>query len=268
LDVLGLTTTQDIVAFSRPSSINRPANLALKDKGVELREMDLAKDSQDQLVAALKRIDVLLSAIGAPAQLDQIPLVTAAKTAGVKRFVPCGYIPVIPAGGVHLLRDQKEEVYNHMKRLGLPYTIIDCGWWYQVSTPRLPSGKIDNVIMMEPPIANKGEQPSALTDLRDVGRYVARVIKDDRTLNKQVLVYNEMWSQSQVWDKLEEVSGEKLTRNYVSQEQLEGKLADAKKVLESDPSSFMNLLHMIEYANSALLWKLLDYSADMAVLPS
>jgi uncharacterized protein YbjT (DUF2867 family) len=241
-----MTSPQDIIAYTRPSSLDKPANASLKEKGVELRKLDLATDTQETIVSALKGVDVLISAVGATAQMDQIPLTTAAKTAGVKRFIPCAYISVIPVGGVHLLRDQKEEVYNHMKRLGLPYTIIDVGWWYQISFPNLPSGKIDYAINMpDEPIAGNGEQVSALTNLADIGGYVARVIKDERTLNKQVLVYNEMWSQNQVYDLLEKLSGEKIPRAYMSLQECEERIATASKALQTDPGNFGHLLHVV-----------------------
>jgi len=62
--------------------------------------------SEDELIKLLKDIDVVISAIGPQDQLAQIPLANAAKKAGVKRFLPCGAIPVIPAGGIMDLRDQ------------------------------------------------------------------------------------------------------------------------------------------------------------------
>jgi hypothetical protein len=57
--------------------------------------------------------------------------------------------------------------------------------------------------------------PSALADIRDVGRYVARIIADPRTLNKKVHVYNEVYTRNQVYDLLEKLSGEKLEHKYV-----------------------------------------------------
>lgn len=52
-------------------------------------------------------------------------------------------MPVVPAGGVHWLRDEKEKVFRHVKKIGLSYTIVDVGWWYQIAWPRVPSGKLD-----------------------------------------------------------------------------------------------------------------------------
>lgn len=111
---------------------------------------------------------------------------------------------------------KKEIIINHIKKIKLPYTIIDVGWWYQISLPRLPSGRINYaVIMPKDTIAGDGNQVSARTDLRDIGRYVARIIADSRTLNKYVFAYNELWSQNQIYELLERLSGEKLDRVMV-----------------------------------------------------
>jgi hypothetical protein len=112
---------------------------------------------------------------------------------------------------------QKERVYNHVKQLWLPYTIIDVGWWYQIAFPRVPSGKVDYVAFgVADEIIGGGNVPSALTDLRDIGRYVAKIIVDERTLNRMVFAYNTVITQNQIYDLMEEISGEKLERNYVS----------------------------------------------------
>lgn len=191
------------------------------------------------MVKALKDIDILVSAIGPRDQLAQLPLAVAAKKAGVKRFIPCGYATVMPVG-VNRSRDQKEEVYNLVKRLHLPYTIIDVGWWYQISLPELPSGKIDYALGIPVrSIPGGGNILSALTDLRDVGKYVAQVIKDERTLNKMVFVYNELWTANQIYDLLEKVSGENVSRKYSSPEEYEQQIVEADAKLEENPQDFV-----------------------------
>lgn len=125
--------------------------------------------------------------------------------------MPCFFtltdIPLIPS--------QKEEVYNHIKKLYLPYTIVDVGWWYQIAFPALPSGKIDYMAAPMSTLIKDGNTPSALTDLRDIGKYIAKIIDDERTLNKYVLAYDELWTPNQVYDLLEKLSGETLERKYV-----------------------------------------------------
>lgn len=99
----------------------------------------------------------------------------------------------------------------------MPYTVIDVGWWYQVNLPRLPSGRIDYAVMETADgIAGDGNVPTALTDLRDIATYVARIISDPRTLNRMVFAYNEVFTPNQMYELLEKVSGEKIPRKYVS----------------------------------------------------
>lgn len=95
---------QSIIALTREASLNKPQNVALKERGVDVVAADLT-GPEEKLVEVLKGVDVVVSAIGPSDQLDQIPLATAAKNAGVKRFLPCGFITVAPPGGIMYLRD-------------------------------------------------------------------------------------------------------------------------------------------------------------------
>lgn len=171
----------------------------------------------------LEGIDTVISAIGPTAQFAQFPLITAAKRAGVKRFVPCGFTTICPPGGVMLIRDDKETVHNEVFKAHLPYTIIDVGFWHQISFPPLPSGKIDYAVALPiDRLYGDGDQnrdaakKSLLTDWRDVGRFVACIIKDPRTLNKRVVTWADELSQEDIWDVMERFSGEKIPRKYVS----------------------------------------------------
>ncbi len=106
---------------------------------------------------------------------------------------------------------------NYVKKLRVPYTIIDVGWWYQIMQAKLPSGRTDHAVPRgEKPIPGDGNQPSAIIDLRDIGRYVARIVVDPRTLNKMVFAYNEVMSTNESYSILEKVSGEEVPRKYVS----------------------------------------------------
>lgn len=189
---------------------------------------------EDALVKSLSGQDVVISALEPAAFGAQIPLANAAKVAGVKRFVPCAFATIAPPGVMKLRDDvcppslpnlpewstdvpmQKEDIFNHVKKLYLPYTIIDVGWWFQLAVPRLPSGKTDYAIVVpENTAAGDGNVPSAFTDIRDVGQYVARIISDPRTLNKMVFAYDEVATTNQIYELLEKLSGEKIDRSYV-----------------------------------------------------
>jgi hypothetical protein len=86
--------------------------------------------------------------------------------------------------------------------------------------PRLPSGRTDYARFRELTgdnmIPGDGDIPNALTHVDDVGRYVARIIADPRTLNKMVFAHNEVLTANKAYDMMESLSGEKIQRNYVS----------------------------------------------------
>lgn len=65
-------------------------------------------------------------------------------------------------------------------------------------------------------IPGDGNIRNALTDVGDVGRYVALIISDPRTLNKMVFAYNEVMTANEAYDLMEKLSGEEIQRNYVS----------------------------------------------------
>ena len=112
--------------------------------------------------------------------------------------------------------------------------MIDVGWWYQIAYPRLPSGKIDYVALDVPTLIGDGTMPSALTDLRDIGRYVAKSVVDERTLNKYVLAYGELWTPNQVAEELERLSGETIPREYLSKQTLLDLIDAATKQSETE----------------------------------
>ena len=71
------------------------------------------------------------------------------------------------------------------------------GYWYQISFPALPSGKIDYAMLRkgDTNMIGNGDVKTGITDLRDVGRYVALIINDERTLNRFVFSFSEVLSQ-------------------------------------------------------------------------
>jgi uncharacterized protein YbjT (DUF2867 family) len=225
----------DVIALVRPASLEKASVQKLKQRGVEVRVGDIG-DPIDTLVKTLGDIDTLISILPPGGQLAQVALADAAKKAGVKRYIPCGFITVAPPGGVMTLRDDKEVVYQHIRRIGLGYTFVDCGYWYQISFPKLPSGRLDDKILLPiTSIYGTGEVKNGITDERDIGRYVARIIHDERTLNKYVFFFGAVVSQHETIELLEELSGEKIERKYVSAEELESQIAESKKTIAANP---------------------------------
>ncbi|RAH81521.1 NAD(P)-binding protein [Aspergillus japonicus CBS 114.51] len=237
----------EITALTRPQSLHKPTNLALQARGVNIVPADL-RGPAAPLIDLLQGIDVVISAIHFDALADEIPLADAAKAAGVQRFVQSALMIVIPPRGVVDFREKKEENLHHIQKLRLPYTYIDAGWWHQLTLPRLPSGRVDHLLPRPPaahpslPLGLDGNVPTALADLRDVGRYVARIIADPRTVNKRVHVYNEVYTLNRVYEVVERVSGERLGRRFVSEAQARAAVDDARTQLSLTPGDPTALL--------------------------
>lgn len=83
-------------------------------------------------------------------------------------------------------------------------------------------------------IYGTGEQGSALTDLRNIGRYVARVVQDERIINKYVFCYNEVRSQPESSAIMEGLSGEVIPRELMSRKEQEVDITDALPILQSN----------------------------------
>jgi hypothetical protein len=51
------------------------------------------------------------------------------------------------------------------------------------------------------------DMPDAVVDKRDIGRYIALVIEDERTLNQKVFAYGEVITQRKAVELMERLSG-------------------------------------------------------------
>lgn len=112
---------------------------------------------------------------------------------------------------------QKLDILGAIQRAGLPYTIIDVGCWHQVFVPKVPSGRTDHQhsIYIDHRIVGDVDQRFALTDMADIGTYVAQIVSDPRTLNQHVFAYTEVLSMNQIWDIMASASGETPIKDYV-----------------------------------------------------
>jgi len=147
------------------------------------------------------------------------------------------------------LRDVKEVILNAILVAKLPYTAVDVGYWYQVNFPRVPSGKFDYAIILRG-ISNRfigdGNAKNILMDKRDVGRLMAKIIKDHRTLNHKVVTVGAVLSQNEIWDIVEKVTGEKPEKQIISESELMKQLAAAKEAA-SGATGFSPMLAMLSY---------------------
>ena len=96
---------------------------------------------------------------------------------------------------------QKYEINEYIKELGLNYTIIDVGAWMQVSLP-LPERSAAPLPAKQGSwsIYGTGEAKNLYINLEHIGAWVARIIADPRTLNKQVIVWEEEATQKDLFE--------------------------------------------------------------------
>jgi hypothetical protein len=65
-------------------------------------------------------------------------------------------------------------------------------------------------------VVAEGKAKNICIDKRDVGKYLAKIVSDDRTLNKKVYIWGDVLSQNEILEITEKVGGEKITGiNYV-----------------------------------------------------
>ncbi|KAI5118178.1 hypothetical protein M0805_008419 [Coniferiporia weirii] len=211
VDALLDNTDFIVIAAVRPSSASKPSVDALKSRGVEIRLLDLKNDSVEQLVEALVGVDTVISTIEWTDLELQKPLIDAAKKTGVKRFVPCDWATASPRG-VMGLHDTKFDIQDYIKETGIGYTFIDVGWWIQLALPITDPSESDYPPIVESTktIFGTGDVKNAVTDRRDIGKFVACIIGDPRTQNRHVFIWGEEVTQNEVLATAERVSGKKI----------------------------------------------------------
>ncbi|PVH91335.1 NAD(P)-binding protein [Periconia macrospinosa] len=227
----------EVSALVQPSSVAKPTVQALAARNIPLVVADI-KGPQDALVEAITGFDTIISTIGPASQLAQIPLVDAAAKAGIKRFVPCAFLTVCPPDGVMTLRSDKEKVYHRIWKHRLPYTIIDVGFWHQLSVFSVPSGKLNYGLLLDhKEIYGDGNTKSLLTDMRDIGSYVAKIIKDPRTLNQKVFTWSDELSQNDVIQMIVQKTGEKPVTKQIPDTEMYAAITRANAAIEKDASN-------------------------------
>lgn len=238
-----------LVALARPESAEKDAYKKLAQAGAAVEAVDFT--NTDELAAALKGADVVVSCLLPTSRAESDSLVDAAHRAGVGRFVPSFFATVGPRG-VMRLRDLKEDLLDRCKRLYLPYTVIDVGWWYHIGLPTVSSGPVAEALSVGDVIVGDGETRTAMIDQADIGRYVARIIADPRTLNRYVFAYGEVTTQNAVWAAVEAQVGEPVPREPITKTDLEAQMAALRSANSANPTDLPTMLQlgMAEYRYS------------------
>ncbi|KAI1782257.1 NAD(P)-binding protein [Ganoderma leucocontextum] len=253
-----LVAIQRVGALIRPSSLSKPAVSELRARGVEIRTGDL-NDSIESLRQSLEGVDILVSTIAVWAISQQRDIIRAAKAAAVERVVPCDF--GTPGGkGVRAVYDEKLGIHDLVKELGLPHTFIDVGWWMQLYLPLpLASKAPQQAKDMTWTIYEDGTARNLVTSNENIGKYVARILADPRTVNQAVIVWEDEVSQEDAHALGERLSNDgntlKAKRIVTTKQGLVAAASAAKEMLARDPSNDM--------MNLALSWNQVQISMNV-----
>ncbi|XAR64134.1 hypothetical protein NMG60_11024362 [Bertholletia excelsa] len=216
-------------ALVRESSGSDPVKGKLvesfKNSGVTLLLGDL--NDQHCLVRAIKQVDVVISALGKTALVDQFKIIAAIKEAGnIKRFFPSEFgndvdrvHAVEPAKSAFAM---KAQIRRAVEVEEIPHTYVSSNYFSgdylrTMVQPELSVPPRERVIIL-----GDGNPKVIFNDEHDVGAYTIKAVDDPRTLNKilyirppkNVYSFNELVS---LWEKK---IGKTLERIYVPEEQI------------------------------------------------
>ncbi|KAF8688412.1 Saccharopine dehydrogenase NADP binding domain, partial [Rhizoctonia solani] len=160
--------------LTRAESIESAPIQELRSKGASLHA--ISYNNESSLIDALRGIDVLVSTVGMSAVLStQLPLIKAAKVAGVKLFFPSGYGSPFEGSLIPSPMIQSEKkVIKAAQEAGLPFAALHNGGFPErCFSP--PFGY--NFAEKRVTVWGDGNARSTWTTLRSVADWLANVLK-------------------------------------------------------------------------------------------
>ncbi|GAQ79612.1 NAD(P)-binding Rossmann-fold superfamily protein [Klebsormidium nitens] len=160
----------------------------LRSAGIQFLEGDI--NDHASLVAALKRVTVVISCVGFSAHNDQPKILEAAKEAGtITRFLPSDFAfalskeTIAAFGDVHPRFTLKEPTAEAANKSGIPYTFI----WANLFGAYAEMALGRQMPMQNDEIDVYGtDKKIVAVDEGDIGRYTIKAALDPRAANKTV----------------------------------------------------------------------------------
>ncbi|KAM0513262.1 hypothetical protein ACHAPE_008112 [Trichoderma viride] len=232
--------------------LSRSAQPDLETKGAVVRVVDY--DSHEQLTKALGGVHTVLSCIwshGPTIATSQLALLEAAKEAKVKRFVPSEWgVPAYDKVGYY---QAKKSVWEAVKKSGLEYTRFINGLWLNIWAADAPreeavgrSGYLGPPFIIDIKAGNAsipgdGSRQVAVTDMRDIGKYVTAAL-DFEKWDEDSIIVGEKISVNEFVEKVERVTGKSLNKTYFSLEQLNSLITEKKEPMMTMIYEFLRLI--------------------------
>ncbi|KAF8027287.1 hypothetical protein BT93_E0252 [Corymbia citriodora subsp. variegata] len=216
-------------ALVREPTLSNPAKAKIvegfKSLGVNLVHGDI--HDQENLLSPIKKVDVVISAVGLKQLQDQDKIVAAIKAAGnIKRFLPSEFgadvdhvHAVEPAKTMFAL---KAKICRLVEAEGIPYTYVSSNFFAghflsTLSQPGATAPPRDKVIIL-----GDGNAKAVFNKEDDIGTYTIKAVDDPRTLNKILYIRPpaNIYSFNDLVSLRERKIGKTLERVYVPEEQV------------------------------------------------
>ncbi|CAI0377545.1 unnamed protein product [Linum tenue] len=216
-------------ALVRRSTLTSPTKSNTIDSfnklGVKLLIGDL--NDHENLVKAIKLVDVVISTVGQDQLADQNKIISAIKEAGnIKRFFPSEFGNDVDR--VHAVEPArtafaaKASIRRAVEAAGIPYTYVSANFFAGYFLPTLNQPGVAAPPRDKVVIFGDGTPKAIFNKEEDIGTFTIKAVDDPRTLNKIVYIrppanticFNDLVT---LWEKK---IGKKLERIYISEEQL------------------------------------------------
>uniref|UniRef100_A0A1J3GLJ9 Putative pinoresinol-lariciresinol reductase 3 n=1 Tax=Noccaea caerulescens TaxID=107243 RepID=A0A1J3GLJ9_NOCCA len=216
--------------FSDPDKSSKLHSLS--DAGVTLLKGSL--DDEGSLEEAVRKVDVVISAIPSKHVLDQKPLIKVIKQAtSIKRFVPAEYGADSEKTQVsdldHGFYAKKTEIRRLIESEKIPHTYICCGLFMRILLPSLaqPGGS------QSPPrekvtVFGDGNVKAVFVNEVDAAAFTIKTIDDPRTLNKTLYLrpHGNVCSMNDLVELWEGKIEKKLEKTFVTEDQVLNKIKE------------------------------------------
>jgi nucleoside-diphosphate-sugar epimerase len=211
------------------------------------------------VVEAIRKVDVVISAVGCLQLMSQMNIIKAIKEVGtIQRFIPSEYGVDYdriynPVGPIKTVVDDSLKIRRAVEAEGVPYTYIIGNLFAAYFVSSLGQ-LILNGIPPRDKIAIYGDGNCKVSFLKeeDVATFTIKTVDDPRTLNKSLhfmppantMSVNELVSQ---WEKM---IGRTMEKIYVLEEELLKNMADTQWETSStvgDATFDMSCCHMVYF---------------------
>ncbi|KIY74148.1 NAD(P)-binding protein [Cylindrobasidium torrendii FP15055 ss-10] len=198
------TNSFTVIVLIRPTSVSKPLVKEFEAGGAQIRLGDIV-DPLEKLEEVLQDVDILIST-AMVFDLESLKLLfLAASKVGVKRVIPSDFGPHAPRGAT-VMNDIKLDVRDYIKSINLPYTFIEVGCWVTGIFP-FPHD-LPNTWNAPKHFVGTGDVRSLYSTLESIPPFVERIIIDERTLNKAVLIHDGEYTLNETRRLGEKISGE------------------------------------------------------------